>query len=118
MPPVKMLREHGVGHCFNHWSRMPSIGTQLDLADVITGSALVARLLLRHGRQYEQMKEAYAPFDRIVEPDAQMRTDTIRMIELALETSLPAYVIVNNKAEGSAPLTIYEIAELLVDRRA
>lgn len=109
-----VLREHGVGHCFNHWSRMPTIGAQLDLPDVVTGEVLVARLLLRQGRQYEAMKEAYAPFDRLVEPDEAMRADVVRLVQLAVETALPAYVIVNNKAEGSAPLTILALARRLV----
>jgi hypothetical protein len=37
----------------------------------------------------------------------------VRLIEQAVRLRIPAYVLVNNRAEGSAPLTIAAIARLL-----
>jgi len=34
-------------------------------------------------------------------------------VETAVRTRIPAYLLVNNRAEGSAPLTIAEVARLL-----
>ncbi len=109
-----VLREHGVAHVFNSWTRMPPIGDQLDLSDVVTGPFLLARALLRPGRTYEEAVDAFAPYDRIREVQPQLRHDLERLIRTALALRLPAYVIVNNRAEGSAPLTIVAVARRLL----
>jgi uncharacterized protein YecE (DUF72 family) len=114
---LAVLRTHGVGHCFNHWARMPTIGAQLDLAEVVTGEALVARLMLGQGKEYETMKEAYAPFDRVVDRNPALRRDVQRLVAWALQLALPCYIIVNNKVEGSAPLTILEMVREIVGVR-
>lgn len=108
-----VLREHGVAHCLNHWSRMPPVGEQLNMPDVVTGDRLVSRLLLGQGQDYETQREAWAPFDRVVEPDLAMRTDVVRLARQAASLGMDCYVIVNNKAEGSAPLTVAALARLV-----
>jgi uncharacterized protein YecE (DUF72 family) len=108
-----VLREHGVAHVFNSWTRMPPIGHQLDLPGSISGSFIVARALLRPGRTYDEAVDAFAPYDRIREPNLKLRRDLARLVELAVQTRIPAYLLVNNRAEGSAPLTIAAIAEML-----
>jgi uncharacterized protein YecE (DUF72 family) len=111
-----VLREHGVAHLFNSWTRMPSVGEQLSLEDSVTGRFLVVRALLRPGRTYDEAVDAFAPYDRIQEPLPELRRDLVRLIRTALALRLPAYVIVNNRAEGSAPLTIVAIAKLLIEQ--
>jgi uncharacterized protein YecE (DUF72 family) len=108
-----VLREHGVAHVFNSWTRMPSIGDQLDLPGSISGPFLVARALLRPGRSYEEAVDAFAPYDRIREPIPELRRDLIRLIQTSVATRIPAYILVNNRAEGSAPLTIAEVLRRL-----
>jgi len=110
-----VLREHGVAHVFNSWTRMPPIGHQLDLPGAITGSFLLARALLKPGRTYNEAVDAFAPYDRIREPNPKLRRDLVRLVEAAVKTRIPAYILVNNRAEGSAPLTIAAVAELLGD---
>ncbi len=107
-----VLREHGVTHVLNNWTRMPTIGEQLDLPGVLTGSFLVARALLRIGRTYEEAVDAFAPYDRIREPNPGLRRDLVRVARTAVETRLPAYILVNNRVEGSAPLTVLEVVRL------
>ncbi len=109
-----VLREHGVAHVFNSWTRMPSIGEQLDLPEVVTGPFLLARALLRPGRTFEAAVDVFAPYDRIRDPQPELRSDLARLIRTALALRLPAYVIVNNRAEGSAPLTIVAVARMLL----
>jgi uncharacterized protein YecE (DUF72 family) len=64
-----VLREHEVAHVFNSWTRMPSIGGQLDLPGAVSAPFLVARALLRPGRTYDEAVDAFAPYDRIREPN-------------------------------------------------
>jgi uncharacterized protein YecE (DUF72 family) len=108
-----VLREHGVGHVFNSWTRMPPIGHQLDLPGAITGPFLLARALLRPGRTYDEAVDAFAPYDRIREPNLKLRRDLVRLVQTAVQSRIPAYILVNNRTEGSAPLTIAAVAELL-----
>ena len=111
-----VLREHGVAHVFNSWTRMPSIGEQLALADSVTGPFLVCRALLRPGRLYADAVEAFSPYDRILDPQPELRADLVSLVRTALALRLPAYVIANNRAEGSAPLTIIAVARMLIDQ--
>jgi uncharacterized protein YecE (DUF72 family) len=108
-----VLREHGVAHVFNLWTRMPPIGHQLDLPSAITGPFIIARALLRPGRTYDEAVDAFSPYDRIREPNMKLRRDLVRLVETAVRTKLPAYLLVNNRAEGSAPLTIAAVAGML-----
>ena len=108
-----VLREHGVAHVFNSWTRMPPIGHQLDLPGSVSASFIVARALLRPGRTYNEAVDAFAPYDRIREPNPKLRRDLVRLVQAAVNTRIPAYLLVNNRTEGSAPLTIAAIAEML-----
>ncbi len=108
-----VLREHDVAHVFNSWTRMPTIGEQLDHPDSITGPFLVARALLKPGRTYADAVDRFQPYDRIQEPNPGLREDLVRLARTAAGLRLPAYLLVNNRAEGSAPLTIAAIARML-----
>ncbi len=112
-PYFAVLREHGVSHVFNSWTRMPPIGLQLDLPGVITSDFVVSRALLRPGRSYSEAVRAFAPYDRIQDPNPALRTDLATLAKTALSLRIPAYLIVNNRAEGSAPLTIMEVARMV-----
>ena len=115
-PYLAVVRQHDVAHVFNSWTRMPSIGEQLDLADAVTAPFLVARALLRPGRGYQAAVDAFAPFDRIREPNPAVRADLVRLIEVAERLRLPAYLIVNNRLEGCSPLTIEAVAGMWAER--
>jgi uncharacterized protein YecE (DUF72 family) len=108
-----VLREHGVAHVFNSWTRMPPIGDQLDLPGALSGPFIVARALLQPGRTYDEAVDAFAPYDRIQDPSPPLRQDLLRLIETAVHTRIPAYLLVNNRAEGSAPLTVAEVLRML-----
>jgi uncharacterized protein YecE (DUF72 family) len=109
---LAVLREHDVAHVFNSWTRMPSIGEQLELPNVLTAPFVVARALLRPGMTYDESIDAFAPYDRIVDPSPELRRDLLRLIRAAVRARIPAYILVNNRAEGSAPQTIVEVARL------
>ncbi len=108
-----VLREHGVAHVFSSWTRMPPIGHQLDLPGSVSAPFILARALLRPGRTYNEAIDAFAPYDRIREPNPKLRRDLVRLVEAAIRLRIPAYLLVNNRTEGSAPLTIAAVAEML-----
>jgi uncharacterized protein YecE (DUF72 family) len=112
-PYFAVLREHGVAHVFNSWTRMPPVGEQLDLPGSLSAAFTVVRALLRPGRTYNEAVDTFAPYDRIRDPNPELRADIARIITQALKLRIPAYVLVNNRAEGSAPRTIAAIARLL-----
>jgi uncharacterized protein YecE (DUF72 family) len=112
---LAVLREHNVAHVFNSWTRMPPIGAQLDVDGAITADFIVSRALLRPGRLYEQAVKAFAPYDRIRDPNPELRQDLARLAGTAASLRIPAYLIVNNRAEGSAPHTIAAVARLIAE---
>ncbi len=115
---LEILASRGASHCFNFWTRMPAIARQMELVREtigapVLGPVVVARLMLPHGKGYEKQKEAFEPFDRIVVPQPKMRQDVVALSEACAAAGLDLFVVVNNKAEGSAPLTIEALARLL-----
>lgn len=108
---LAVLRAHGASHVFNFWSDMPSIGDQLRRVGSPPGDTLVCRLMLPPGERYETLRARYHPFNRIVVPQPAMRADVLRLIDAAMGRD--TYILVNNKAEGSAPLTIRALVEAL-----
>ena len=53
------------------------------------------------------------PYTKIVEALPDMRRDTVELVKKAVEDKRKAYVLVNNRSEGNAPLTIQAIAGML-----
>ncbi|MCA9612444.1 MAG: DUF72 domain-containing protein [Sandaracinus sp.] len=109
---VEVLRAHGAAHVFNWWERMPSLSEQVERTGGLVGP-LVVRLLIPPGRRYADLKDAWAPFDRLVQPNAEMRREAVHLIRLAESVDVPAWILANNKAEGSSPLTLRALAELV-----
>ena len=73
----------------------------------------VARLMLPPRTGYAKRKAQMQPFDRIVDAQPQMRADVLSLTQRCAELGHRLYVIVNNKAEGSAPLTLLALAEAM-----
>jgi uncharacterized protein YecE (DUF72 family) len=107
------LQRHGVSHVFNHWERMPAIRDQLANPASLTSPHVVCRLLLPQGVGYEEAREAFAPFDRLQAPDEQMREDVGSLWRACRAAGRTLTVIVNNKAEGSSPLTVRALLQRL-----
>ncbi|MGF1464721.1 MAG: DUF72 domain-containing protein [Sandaracinaceae bacterium] len=112
---LDLLRAHGgASHVVSYWSRMPTVREQLS-RDVLMSDRVVCRLMIPPGGSYEELKAAYAPFDRLHRVDQPMREDTVHLVRAARRSGREALVIVNNKVEGSSPLTVAGIAERLVE---
>ena len=108
-----ILRRHGIAHTFNYWSAMPRPADQAAIVPPEDGPIAIVRLLLRPGTWYEDQRDRFKPFDRIVEPDEGMRADVVSVTRRALARGRRVYVLVNNKAEGSSPLTVMALAKRL-----
>lgn len=112
-----VLRQHDVAHVFNSWTHMPSIGEQLDLADCITAPFVVCRALLRPGRADADARVAFEPFDRVRSEEAAVRSDIVRLVKATIALDADGFVLVNNRLEGCAPLTIAAVARELMAGR-
>jgi uncharacterized protein YecE (DUF72 family) len=112
---ARMLARCGAGHVYNYWTAMPMPADQVNLVPLSTARFVVVRLLLRPGTRYDERKNAFAPFDRIVDADEQMRAQVWALLRSCIRDARAAFVLVNNKAEGSAPLTIEALAAGLLD---
>lgn len=112
---VSALAEHGATHCYNVHPSMPdvlaqraAIGSALD-----TNGPVAVRWMLRPDQQYESARAAWAPFDALVAPDLTSRTQIAELLRVLSAATSPVIVIANNKAEGSAPRTLAELAHLV-----
>lgn len=105
------LRNHRVAHVFNAWTRMPEIGEQMQLPDVYTADFTVARALLRKGRPYEEAVAKFSPYQRIQEPNQEVRQALRNLITRARGRNEPSYIFVNNRLEGNAPQSIEAIVD-------
>ena len=113
---TEMLQRHRIAHTYNYWSAMPSPGEQAAIVPPEAHDFGVIRLLLRPGTWYEDQRERFKPFNRVVEPDEGMRADVVTVTKRLLARKRRAFILVNNKAEGSSPLTVMALAERLAGR--
>jgi uncharacterized protein YecE (DUF72 family) len=106
------LRAAGAVHCANVHSRMPPVDQQVRPSGA--KGPLLIRWMLQPGDDYESAGARYAPFDRLREPDKLNRGRVATMIGAGLSAGRDVHVIAANNAEGSAPLTLYELAKTIV----
>ncbi len=111
---LQSLRANGAHHCLGLHPRMPVASEQARLTSLPHGGALVVRWNLHQGFGYEQARARYQPFTRLVDEDIPTRVSLARLCLEAVARGEPAFVIANNKAEGSAPLTLFKLAEQIV----
>jgi uncharacterized protein YecE (DUF72 family) len=95
--------------------RLPGLGEQMALFGDDPAHPLVIRWLLRPNRGYEEARDLYRPFSALSEPDTGSRSAIVALVQRALGQGREAMVIVNNKAEGSSPLSLGALAAALVD---
>ena len=105
------LRARGVAHVYNAWSRMPELRQQMALPQSATADFLVCRALLRHGRPYEEAVAMFSPYSEVRDPNPGARDSLRLLIQRAREERHMAFLFVNNRLEGNAPLTIMAVTE-------
>ncbi len=111
---MKMLAHAGVRYCVGLHDRMPEVERQeaaLKVLDGDTPGDLVVRWNLHRGFLYQAAKQRYEPFDKLVDEDPETRRTLARMAAEAFKAKRRVWITANNKAEGSAPLSLVKLAE-------
>ena len=109
----KMLETHRVAHVYNHWSYMPPLAEQHQRMGSFTAPFTVLRLLTPLTMTYEAAKKRAEPYTKIVGELPEMRRETVTLVKQAIGEKRQAYVLVNNRSEGNAPLTVQAIMDQL-----
>jgi uncharacterized protein YecE (DUF72 family) len=105
-----------VRYCVGVHARMPAVVEQAARARAISPGPVVVRWNLHSGFGYDEAKARYEPFDRLVDEDPAARSALAELAVEAIGAGQAVYVIANNKAEGSAPLTLTRLAEAVRER--
>ena len=108
------LAQHHVRYCVGLHDRMPSAAGQMQAERAAGRGDFICRWNLHQGLRYNQAKAQWAPFDRLQAPDVETRETLARAVVAALADGHRAFVTINNKAEGSAPLSVIELAKAIL----
>jgi len=111
---MRMLRDQGVRYCVGLHDRMPEAEPQETALAALNGDTpgpLVVRWNLHRGFLYQAAKQRYEPFDKLVDEDPETRRTLARMAARAFKAGRKVWITANNKAEGSAPLSLLKLAE-------
>jgi uncharacterized protein YecE (DUF72 family) len=111
---IALLKDTGATYCLGLHAKLPPIEAQLPILRKLWPGPLVCRWNLhsKHGRfGYEAAKSQYEPFDNLVDEDLATREQLARVIAGTVKGGQRAFVTINNKAEGSAPLSVRKLAE-------
>jgi len=109
------LADVGVRAALTWHPRMPGLAEQARLLERQTPGPLIVRWMLRAGDRYEEARDRYAPFDRRVDPDPAACTEIAEHVREADGQGRESLILINNKAEGSAPASAVALAQALAD---
>ena len=113
---VNALRATGATYCMGLHAKMPRIAEQLPILRALWPGPLVCRWNLNplHGAYgYEEARDLYSPYDKMIDPDLETRAELVRVITGTANAGQNVYVTLSNKAEGSAPLSVIELAKAI-----
>jgi uncharacterized protein YecE (DUF72 family) len=114
---LEALAAAGAVHCLNVHPGMAPLAEQLRRVDPLHGPAVVVRWMLHDGLTYESAVAKYGPFSALVDEAPDVRQTIAQLAVAAAHTGVPMWIIVNNKAEGSAPLSIAQLARAIAALR-
>ena len=116
-PVFEVLKKHGVGLVFSHWTWLPPLRKQFAKVRAEffnSGNQVVIRLITPLRMSYEESYAKAFPFDKMIPGmlDSEMIEDTAKIVTEAIKDKVQVNLIINNRAGGNAPL----IAEKIADR--
>ncbi len=114
---VAALESAGAVHGHNVWTGMPPLLAQVKRIAPPARRPLLVRWLLRPGDTFEAARDRYTPFSRIVDEDPVNRARIAGIIAKADRHGVPSFVLIDNKAEGSAPASVARLAEAIAEVR-
>ena len=117
-PVFDVLKKHGVGLVFSHWTWLPPLRKQLAKVRAEffnAGNQVVIRLMTPLQMSYEESYAKAFPFDKLIPGmlAPEMIEDTARIVNEAIKDRVQVNLIINNRAGGNAPLIAQMIAERL-----
>jgi len=119
-PLYNLLRRQGLSAAFSSWNRMPPVGDQFSAYLAAGGTADTTPLLglgiVRPGRSYEEAVRLFQPYNEIREAYEEGCSQLAQLGLWAIKNRRKAYILVNNRWEGSAPHSIGRILDQLVKR--
>ena len=113
---ARVLADAGAVPCVAVHARMPAVAEQVQLLGGLPTGPLVVRWNLHAGLAYEEAKGHYFPFDRLVDEDLPARGALAGLAAAVAARGDLVFITINNKAEGSAPLSVRALARMIVDR--
>ena len=111
---LRILTDAGAVPCLAVHARMPPVAEQVERLGGLPAGTLVVRWNLHAGMAYDEAKEEYFPFDRLVDEDLGSRTALARLAAARAARGEQVLITINNKAEGSAPLSVRALARQIV----
>ncbi len=111
----KCLSATDTRFCVASHAKMPSPAEQIARmnAEMPVGD-FVCRWSLHAGFRYEDAKSRYFPFNQLVDEDLDSRAALAIAAASAARQGYATFVTINNKAEGSAPLSVEKLAAAIV----
>lgn len=114
---ASLLRDARARYCLGLHPKLPPLAEQLPLLRALWPGPLVARWNLNrlHGPfGYEQAARRYGEFRELMDPDPDTRRELARVIRGTAGAGHDVVVTINNKAEGSAPLSVRALAQAIL----
>lgn len=108
------LKEVGVRYCVGVHPRMPPVAAQAAAMSGFGSGPLLIRWNLKSGYSYEEARTRFTPFDQLVDEDSATRDSIAQLCMATIAAGHECTIIANNKAEGSAPLTLVKLAQAIV----
>jgi uncharacterized protein YecE (DUF72 family) len=114
---VEVLKAAGATYCLGSHAKLPPISEQLPILRALWPGPLVCRwnLHAKHGKfGYKDAKALYEPFDKLIDEDIETRETLAKVISGTTSAGQLAFITINNKAEGSAPLSVEKLAQTVL----
>jgi len=116
-PVFEVLKKHGIGLVFSHWTWLPPLRKQFAKANKMffnSGKQVVIRLMTPLRMSYEESYVRAFPFNKMVDGmlDLEMIEDILPIVKEVVEDQYRVNLIINNRVDGNAPL----IAQMVVNK--
>lgn len=108
------LKETGARYCLGVHPRMPPVAAQAAAMSGFGPGPLLIRWNLKAGYSYEEARARFTPFDQLVDEDSATRDSIAQLCMATVSNGHECTIIANNKAEGSAPLTLVKLAQAII----
>ena len=121
-PVFEVLKRHGIGLVFSHWTWLPPLRKQFAKVNKMffnSGKQVVIRLMTPLRMSYEESYAKAFPFDKMVSGmlDPEKIEDTVKIVNEAIKDKIQVNLIINNRAGGNAPLIAQKIEDRLHKER-